>query len=69
MFDYNKERESVWKRLQKSGAIIGYVRNGDAQQYDVHLRDGLIFVVDDNSAIKVMTIDTFLYMWLELIIS
>lgn len=69
MFDYNKERESVWKRLQKSGAIIDYVRNGDVRRYDVHLRDGLIIVVDANSVIKEMTIDTFLYMWLELIIS
>lgn len=65
MFDYYKERENVWKRLQKSNAIIGYIRHGDAQKYDIHLRDGLIIVVDDNNAIKEMTIDTFLYLWLE----
>ena len=42
MFDYYKERENVWKRLQKSGVIIDYARHGDAQKYDIHLRDGLI---------------------------
>lgn len=65
MFDYYKERENVWNRLQKSGVIIDYARHGDAQKYDIYLRDGLIIVVDDNNAIKEMTIDTFLYLWLE----
>lgn len=65
MFDYYKERENVWKRLQKSSTIIGYIRHGDAQKYDIYLRDGLIIIVDDKNAIKEMTIDTFLYLWLE----
>lgn len=65
MFDYYKERENVWKRLQKSNAIISYIRHGDAQKYDIYLRDGLIIIVYDKNAIKEMTIDTFLYLWLE----
>lgn len=65
MFDYYKERERLWKKLEKSGAIIGYSRHGDAQKYNIHLRDGLIIAVDDNNSFKEMTIDTFLYLWLE----
>lgn len=65
MTNYNKERENVWKRLQKSGVIIDYTRHGDLRKYDIHLRDGLIVIVDDNSTTEVMTIDTFLYLWLE----
>jgi hypothetical protein len=65
MFDYYKERERLWKKLGKSGAIIDYTRHGDTKKYDIHLRDGLIIVVDENNATKEMTIDTFLYLWLE----
>ena len=65
MIDYSKERERLWKKLEKSGVIIGYTRHGDTQKYDIHLRDGLIIVVDENNATKEMTIDTFLYLWLE----
>lgn len=65
MHSYNEEREKVWKCLQKSGAIIDYTRRGDLREYDVHLRDGLIIIVDDNDTTEEMTIDTFLYLWLE----
>lgn len=65
MIDYNKERENVWQRLQKSGAIIDYTRPGDTRKYDIHLRDGLIIVVDDNNTTQEMTIDTFFYLWIE----
>lgn len=65
MFDYYKERERLWKKLEKSGAIVGYTRHGDAQKYDIYLRDGLIIVVDDNNTAEEMTIDTFLHLWLE----
>nr|DAK83724.1 MAG TPA: hypothetical protein [Caudoviricetes sp.] len=65
MIDYNKERENLWKRLQKSGSIIDYTRHGDTRKYDIHLRDGLIIVVDDNNTTEKMTIDTFFYLWLE----
>lgn len=64
-FDYNKERGRIWKKLEKSGAIIGYARHGDTQKHDIHLRNGLVIVVDDNNTTEEMTIDTFLYLWLE----
>ena len=65
MFDYYKERERLWKKLEKSGAIIGYARHRDTQKYDIHLQNGLIIIANENKITKEMTIDTFLYIWLE----
>ena len=64
-FNYNKERDRIWKKLEKSGVIIGYAKPGDTQKHDIYLRNGLVIVVDDNNTAEEMTIDTFLYLWLE----
>ena len=65
-FDYNKERDRIWKKLEKSGAIIDYKRPKDNRKYNVYLRSGLILVSNgDNTTIELLTIDSFLYLWLE----
>lgn len=65
MFDFNKERERLWTKLEKSGAVIDYKRPNDAKKYDIHLRDGLIVIVNEDNTTTELTIDSFLYLWLE----
>lgn len=65
MFDYNKERNKLWKKLEKSGAVINYQRPNDPHKYDVYLQDGLITLVKENNTTEKLTIDSFLYLWLE----
>lgn len=64
-FDYNAERDRVWNRLQKKGSISNYKRQEDPQKYNISLRNGLIIITDKSNATKEMTIDSFLYLWLE----
>lgn len=65
MFDYYKERERLWKKLEKSGAVIDYQRPNDPRKYNIHLRNGLIVLVKDDNTTEELTIDSFLYLWLE----
>lgn len=64
-FDYNAERDRVWNRLQKKGSISNYKRQEDSQKYNISLRNGLITITDKSNATEEMTIDSFLYLWLE----
>lgn len=64
-FDYNAERERVWNRLQKKGSVTNYKRQEDSKKYNISLRNGLIIITDKNNTTKEMTVDSFLYLWLE----
>lgn len=64
-FDYNAERDRVWNRLQKKGSISNYKRQEDSQKYNISFRNGLIVITDKSNTTKEMTVDSFLYLWLE----
>lgn len=64
MFDFNKEREKLWKKLEKSGAVIDYQKPNNSRKYDIYLQNGLI-VLKNGHTTEALTIDSFLYLWLE----
>ena len=58
-------RMTIWERLEKYGHIKGLKRKNDPRRFDVYLEDGLIKIECKKGINATVTIDTFLYLFME----
>lgn len=65
MLDFYVERGKLWERLEKHKCVQRYKRPNDDKIYNIFLVDGLIKLECRTLANQIMTIDSFLYLWLE----
>lgn len=55
----------AWEKLEKNGQIFNFTRKNDTRRYIAQLINGAIKVECNRGRTQYMTIDTFLYLFLE----
>lgn len=56
---------TLWERLEKYGHIKRLKREGDPRNFDVYLDNGLIKIECKKGINMTVTIDTFLYLFMN----
>lgn len=56
---------TIWERLKRYGHIKGLKRKDDPRRFDAYLNNGLIKIECKKGINMTVTIDTFLYLFME----
>lgn len=56
---------STWERLERYGHIKNFKRKDDPRRFNAYLENGLIRIECNHGPGAIMTIDSFLYLFME----
>lgn len=56
---------TIWERLEKYGHIKNFKRKDDPRRFNAYLNDGLVKIECNHGFSAILTIDTFLYLFME----
>ena len=57
--------KAAWKELKKHGYIKNFKRKDDPRRFNAYLKDGLIYLECNHGISATVTIDIFLYSFME----
>lgn len=56
---------TLWEKLEKYGCIKNFQRKNDPRRFNAYLNNGLIKIECNHGITQIVTIDTFLYLFME----
>ncbi len=56
---------TIWERLERYGHIKNFKRKDDPRRFNAYLNNGLIKIECNHGITATVTIDTFLYLFME----